>query len=156
MTKCADTTTVRVERCFLQQHAQYTRSTQQWIRLYVVVCHDPPGGYRAHHLPVQSKPSRRLDYFFYKCVRSLLILIHGRFYKKNYSISSKARRYPNRKQDVTFVNFNITAGMWDLPLFLTRLKMNYMSDLTPLFNWNTKQVFLYLEAEYDNVKGVRR
>lgn len=31
-----------------------------------------------------------------------------------------------------------------------------MSDLTPLFNWNTKQVFLYLEAEYDNVKGVRR
>ena len=32
----------------------------------------------------------------------------------------------------------------------------YMTDLTPLFNWNTKQVFLYLEAEYDNVKGVRR
>ena len=31
-----------------------------------------------------------------------------------------------------------------------------MADLTPLFNWNTKQVFLYLEAEYDNVKGVRR
>ena len=31
-----------------------------------------------------------------------------------------------------------------------------MLDLTPLFNWNTKQVFLYLEAEYDNVKGVRR
>lgn len=30
-----------------------------------------------------------------------------------------------------------------------------MLDLTPLFNWNTKQLFLYLEAEYDNVKGVR-
>jgi len=52
-------------------------------------------------------------------------------------VSSKARRYPNRKQELTFVNFNITA------------------DLTPLFNWNTKQVFLYLEAEYDNVKGVK-
>ena len=44
--------------------------TQQWIRLCVVVCHDPLGSYRAHHLPVQSKPSRRLDYFFDKCVRS--------------------------------------------------------------------------------------
>jgi len=52
-------------------------------------------------------------------------------------VSSKARRYPNQKQDLTFINFNITA------------------DLTPLFNWNTKQVFLYLEAEYDNVKGVK-
>ena len=31
-----------------------------------------------------------------------------------------------------------------------------MTDLTPLFNWNTKQVFVYLQAEYDNVKGVRR
>jgi len=51
--------------------------------------------------------------------------------------SSNARRYPNRKQDLAFVNFNITA------------------DLTPLFNWNTKQLFLYLEAEYDNVKGVK-
>ena len=32
-------------------------------------------------------------------------------YKKFYSVSSKARRYPYRKQDLTFVNFNITAGM---------------------------------------------
>ena len=29
-----------------------------------------------------------------------------------------------------------------------------VQDLTPLFNWNTKQLFLYLEAEYDNAKGV--
>jgi hypothetical protein len=27
-------------------------------------------------------------------------------------------------------------------------------DLTPLFNWNTKQLFLYLEAEYENAQGV--
>jgi len=52
-------------------------------------------------------------------------------------ISSNARRYPKRKEDVTLVNFNITA------------------DLTPLFNWNTKQLFLYLEAEYYNAKGVK-
>ncbi|CAK5274511.1 unnamed protein product [Mycena citricolor] len=29
------------------------------------------------------------------------------------------------------------------------------SDLSPLFNWNTKQLFLYLEAEYKNSKGVQ-
>lgn len=28
------------------------------------------------------------------------------------------------------------------------------TDLTPLFNWNTKQLFLYLEAEYSNAQGV--
>jgi len=28
------------------------------------------------------------------------------------------------------------------------------TDLTPLFNWNTKQLFLYLEAEYTDTKGV--
>ncbi|KAF8302078.1 signal peptidase subunit [Clavulina sp. PMI_390] len=28
------------------------------------------------------------------------------------------------------------------------------SDLTPLFNWNTKQLFVYLAAEYTNSKGV--
>ena len=28
------------------------------------------------------------------------------------------------------------------------------ADLTPLFNWNTKQVFVYLTAEYDG--GAKR
>ncbi|KAF9474243.1 signal peptidase 22 kDa subunit [Pholiota conissans] len=52
-------------------------------------------------------------------------------------VSSNARRYPNKKQDLAFVHFNITA------------------DLTPLFHWNTKQLFLYLEAEYTNSQGVK-
>ncbi|KAF9260344.1 signal peptidase 22 kDa subunit [Marasmius fiardii PR-910] len=50
---------------------------------------------------------------------------------------SKAPRYPRRKQELAFVNFNITA------------------DLTPLFNWNTKQLFVSLEAEYENTQGVK-
>lgn len=29
-----------------------------------------------------------------------------------------------------------------------------LTDLTPLFNWNTKQLFLYLGAEYTNAQGV--
>ncbi|KAF4613711.1 hypothetical protein D9613_007780 [Agrocybe pediades] len=52
-------------------------------------------------------------------------------------VASNARRYPNKKQDVAFMNFNITA------------------DLTPLFHWNTKQLFVYLQAEYTNKQGVK-
>jgi len=45
-------------------------------------------------------------------------------------------RRSERRQDFAFVNFNVTA------------------DLTPLFNWNTKQLFLYVGAEYTNAQGV--
>ncbi|KAI9061728.1 signal peptidase subunit [Trametes sanguinea] len=48
-----------------------------------------------------------------------------------------ARRYANKNQDFAFVNFNVTA------------------DLSPLFNWNTKQLFLYVSAEYENKRGVK-
>ncbi|EPQ57140.1 signal peptidase [Gloeophyllum trabeum ATCC 11539] len=48
-----------------------------------------------------------------------------------------SRRMPTVKQEFTFVNFNISA------------------DLTPLFHWNTKQLFVYLQAEYVDSKGVQ-
>ncbi|KAI0798672.1 signal peptidase 22kDa subunit [Irpex lacteus] len=51
--------------------------------------------------------------------------------------AGNTRRYMNKKQDVAFLNFNVTA------------------DLTPLFNWNTKQLFLYVQAEYTNAQGVQ-
>jgi len=35
------------------------------------------------------------------------------------------------------------------------VNFNVSADLTPLFNWNTKQLFLYLEAEYENAQGVK-
>jgi hypothetical protein len=31
-----------------------------------------------------------------------------------------------------------------------------IKDLSSLFNWNTKQLFVYLEAEYTNAKGVSK
>jgi len=49
---------------------------------------------------------------------------------------AKAKRYPFKQEEIGFVKFNITA------------------DLRPLFNWNTKQLFVYLEAEYTNAQGV--
>ncbi|KAH9041153.1 signal peptidase 22kDa subunit [Lactarius hengduanensis] len=53
------------------------------------------------------------------------------------SVKAKRDAIHNRRQEYAFVNFNITA------------------DLSPLFHWNTKQLFVYLEAEYTNAKGVR-
>lgn len=36
----------------------------------------------------------------------------------------------------------------------TKLIFDIESDLTPLFNWNTKQVFVYLTAEYPGKSSV--
>ena len=33
-----------------------------------------------------------------------------------------------------------------------KIKFNLDADLTPLFNWNTKQVFVFLTAEYNNTR----
>jgi signal peptidase complex subunit 3 len=34
------------------------------------------------------------------------------------------------------------------------IRITLNKDLSSLFNWNTKQLFVYLEAEYTNAKGV--
>jgi signal peptidase complex subunit 3 len=34
-----------------------------------------------------------------------------------------------------------------------RMSFDLNSDLTPLFNWNTKQLFVYLTAEYDGKRS---
>lgn len=36
----------------------------------------------------------------------------------------------------------------------SKLIFDLESDLTPLFNWNTKQVFVYLTAEYPGKSNV--
>lgn len=35
----------------------------------------------------------------------------------------------------------------------SKIAFDLSADLTPLFNWNTKQVFVYLTAEYDGKDG---
>ena len=63
-----------------------------------------------------------------------------------------ARRYANKDQDFTFVNFNLTAGQCRRGLLGD--STDVPPDLTPLFNWNTKQLFLYVSAEYESKQGV--
>ncbi|KIY73258.1 signal peptidase [Cylindrobasidium torrendii FP15055 ss-10] len=55
---------------------------------------------------------------------------------KSASIKENEIRYYHRKQEMGFVGFKIDA------------------DLTPLFHWNTKQLFVWLEAEYTGSDGV--
>uniref|UniRef100_A0A0W0FIN3 Signal peptidase subunit 3 n=1 Tax=Moniliophthora roreri TaxID=221103 RepID=A0A0W0FIN3_MONRR len=85
--------------------------------------------------------------FFSSCMMGLLLAITLSSFiltadpKGELSISSvkvypsKTPRYPKRKQEMAFVNFNI--------------------NLSPLFHWNTKQLFVYLEADYENSQGVK-
>ncbi|KAI0313938.1 signal peptidase subunit [Amylostereum chailletii] len=47
------------------------------------------------------------------------------------------RRRPLRKQDQVRMSFNTTT------------------DLRPLFNWNTKQLFVWVQAEYTNSQGTQ-
>lgn len=50
------------------------------------------------------------------------------------------------------MNFNLTAGK---PLsYSSEIHADNSPDLSPLFNWNTKQLFLYVGAEYENKQGV--
>nr|VWP02495.1 D-xylose-proton symporter [Ganoderma boninense] len=68
-----------------------------------------------------------------------------------------ARRYSNKNQDFTFVNFNLTAGCISpfAEVLVSVLTQSLFQDLTPLFNWNTKQLFLYVAAEYENKQGTK-
>lgn len=68
-------------------------------------------------------------------------------------MQSSARRYLSQKQDLAFIQFNISAGE-RIVVLNDHLVTFGFTDLTPLFHWNTKQLFLYLEAEYENVQGV--
>ncbi|KAJ3891905.1 signal peptidase subunit [Lentinula edodes] len=62
--------------------------------------------------------------------------INGQISMKPVKVFNAKTPRQRRKQEMGFLNFNMTA------------------DLTPLFTWNTKQLFLSLEAEYENAQGV--
>ncbi|KAH8830775.1 signal peptidase subunit [Flagelloscypha sp. PMI_526] len=67
--------------------------------------------------------------------------------------SAKARKYPYSKQEAVSVNFNISAGTTSVS-FPEDYDILMVLDLSSLFHWNTKQLFVYLEAEYENTNGI--
>lgn len=60
----------------------------------------------------------------------------------------------SRFQEVGLARFNLTAGEHDICPF-GNPRGSTFQDLSPLFHWNTKQLFIYVTAEYNNSDGVR-
>jgi len=69
------------------------------------------------------------------------------------SYPATSAKKANAKQELAFVNFNVTAGPSFLSLFV-RPWRSFFVDLRPLFHWNTKQLFVWVEAEFNNTKKV--
>ena len=52
------------------------------------------------------------------------------------------------KNDLGFLTFDLRVGP-ALPVIQVSNLSCFQADLNPLFNWNVKQLFLYLTAEYE-------
>lgn len=59
----------------------------------------------------------------------------------------------NTEQEFAFVKFDIDVG--EITDRSTLLKETNITDFKPLFNWNTKQLFAYVVAEYTTDKFTR-
>lgn len=64
-----------------------------------------------------------------------------------------------REHEYAFARFDVDAGeLSACPLViqvLLLITLTLLPDLTPLFHWNTKQLFLQLTAEYLTPQSVR-
>ncbi|KAG9125460.1 hypothetical protein FRC07_007502 [Ceratobasidium sp. 392] len=89
--------------------------------------------------------------FVSSCLMGLLVAISVVSYVQIWSIGEPSGRldvkpmgvqraisrpYSRKEQDIAFYRFDVQA------------------DLTPLFTWNTKQLFVYIIADYTNEKGI--
>lgn len=91
-----------------------------------------------------GRPKNGLSY------NSMLILVSDFSVEGDYIPS----RSPLRRSctDGPGVSYIILPGM-NCDSLVTAI--HGLADLTSLFNWNTKQLFVYLAAEYTNSQGVR-
>jgi len=47
-------------------------------------------------------------------------------------------------------DYSVEEGKSDVAM----LNLNIQADMSPVFNWNVKQLFVYLVAEYSTMKNV--
>jgi len=62
--------------------------------------------------------------------------------------SGRAPRGSQNPIDYAFINFDLESGI------SPRKQYTYIPDLSSLFNWNVKQVFAYIVAEYTTPRYV--
>ena len=98
------------------------------------------------------------------------------------SVMGRTNPYVSKEQEFAFFRLSFDAGTcssldqnfsgpctnichvyhpsnWTLPIQLMQCSLSCsifvcFQDLRPIFHWNTKQLFLYLSAEYNNTQGV--
>ena len=76
--------------------------------------------------------------------------------RSNYERHAKAREFAFVKYDIVAGEHSSAAAEAELPLTAElTIGARRPADMTPLFNWNTKQVFVYLTADYSTSKYVR-
>jgi signal peptidase complex subunit 3 len=67
-------------------------------------------------------------------------------------VRGRPNYYSYKKEEYAHIKFSLDTGMDSAGVPCAKLYSTY-SDLATLFNWNTKQVFLYLKAVYPSTKA---
>lgn len=65
------------------------------------------------------------------------------------------QHFHSLNQEFSFIRFNVSAGEPSSVACSLYDRLMSTPDLSPLFNWNTKQLFLYLSAEFVSANGTQ-
>lgn len=67
------------------------------------------------------------------------------------SVKGRPHYYSSKKEEFAQMRFDLDAGIsYNAPLMRNQPINDWMKDLSPLFNWNTKQLFVYVYASYSS------
>lgn len=86
----------------------------------------------------------------FKCTWEHLLALDLRPLSKFLSFSVKGRPhyYSSRREEYAHIRFDLDAGESCFPEVNMRLLINKPLDFSSLFNWNTKQLFVYITATW--------
>jgi signal peptidase complex subunit 3 len=66
-----------------------------------------------------------------------------------HSVKGRPHYYSTKREEYAHVKFDLDAGtLYKSPPHLSLTNRRQCADLSSLFNWNTKQVFVYITASY--------
>lgn len=67
-----------------------------------------------------------------------------------YRIKGRPHYYSSKKEEYAQMRFDLDAGTSFIPSLSAQSNRWLVTDLTSLFNWNTKQLFVYVYASYSS------
>lgn len=99
---------------------------------------------------IQKLANSSLSYATWLCCAIAALSLFQLHYDNAYNLPSKIDGISIRSN---FKNSRSFGSSNKKPKENTRLTFDLETDLSPLFTWNTKQVFVYLTAEYPDIKN---